>query len=63
MEATIPKTGTALQGLDSESRQMVIETVRQLKKRLLIKDKILEFDKKEIFPDGWRCSRLLCGDF
>jgi len=43
MEATIPKTGTALQGLDSESRQMVIETVRQLQKRLLIKDKILEF--------------------
>ena len=51
MEATIPKTGTALQGLDSESRQMVIETVRQLKKRLLIKDKILEFDKKEVFPE------------
>ena len=51
MEATIPKTGTALQGLDSESRQMVIETVRQLKKRLLLKDKILEFDKKEVFPE------------
>ena len=51
METTIPKTGTELEGLDPELRQMVVETVRQLKKRLLIKDKILEFDKKEVFPE------------
>ena len=51
MEPSISNTGTALQGLDPESRQMVVETVRQLKKKLLIKDKILEFDKKEVFPE------------
>lgn len=40
-----------LRGLDDESREMVTETVRQLKKRLLTKEKILEFDRKEIFPE------------
>lgn len=30
---------------------MVIETIRQLKKRLLTKDRILEYDRKEIFPE------------
>ncbi len=40
-----------LYGLDQESRQMVLETVAQLRKRLLTKDKILEFDQKEIFPE------------
>jgi alkylation response protein AidB-like acyl-CoA dehydrogenase len=38
-------------GLDLESRQMVIETVRQLKDRLLTRDKILEYDKNEFFPE------------
>jgi alkylation response protein AidB-like acyl-CoA dehydrogenase len=38
-------------GLDSETRQMVIETVRQLKNRLLPKEKISEFDKLEVFPE------------
>jgi alkylation response protein AidB-like acyl-CoA dehydrogenase len=38
-------------GLDAESRQMVLDTIGQLKKRLLTKDKIFEFDKKEIFPE------------
>lgn len=38
-------------GLDEESRQMVVETVQQLRKRLLTKEKVLEFDKKEVFPD------------
>ncbi len=38
-------------GLDDESRQMVIDTVLQLRKRLLTKEKILEYDKKEIFPE------------
>ena len=40
-----------LYGLDIESRQMVLDTVNQLKKRLLTKDRILEFDQKEIFPE------------
>ena len=40
-----------LRGLDSESRQMVIDTVAQLKKKLFTKEKILEFDKREIFPE------------
>ena len=40
-----------LAGLDPESRQMVLDTVAQLKKRLLTKEKILEFDRKEIFPE------------
>ena len=40
-----------LLGLDAESRQMVIDTVGLLRKRLLTKDKILEYDAKEIFPE------------
>ncbi len=43
--------GVELGGLDDESRQMVADTVRQLRKRLLTKEKILEYDKKEIFPE------------
>jgi len=35
--------------LDLESRQMVLDTVAQLKKRLLTKERILEFDRKEVF--------------
>ena len=42
---------TELQGLDHESRQMVLDTVAQLKKRLLTKDKILQYDREEIFPE------------
>ena len=38
-------------GLDDESRQMVIDTVWQLRKRLFTKEKIIEYDKKEIFPE------------
>ena len=45
------ETGTALKGLDAESRQMVIDTVHQLRERLLTKELISEFDKKEIFPE------------
>jgi alkylation response protein AidB-like acyl-CoA dehydrogenase len=40
-----------LAGLDLESRQMVLDTVAQLKKRLLTKERILDFDRKEIFPE------------
>ena len=40
-----------LAGLDTESRQMVIDTVGLLKKRLLTKEKILEYDQEEFFPE------------
>jgi alkylation response protein AidB-like acyl-CoA dehydrogenase len=40
-----------LYGLDPEMRQMVLETVGQLSKRLLSKDRVLEWDKKEVFPE------------
>jgi alkylation response protein AidB-like acyl-CoA dehydrogenase len=42
---------TQLQGLDQETRQMVLDTIGQLRKRLLTKEKILEYDRKEIFPE------------
>lgn len=38
-------------GLDPDLRQMVLDTVRNLRNRLLTKEKILEFDKKDIFPE------------
>ncbi len=41
----------ALMGLDLESRQMVLDTIGQLKKRLLTQEKIFEFDRDEIFPE------------
>jgi alkylation response protein AidB-like acyl-CoA dehydrogenase len=41
----------ALIGLDAELRQMVIDTIRQMKSRLLTREKILEYDKNEIFPE------------
>ena len=44
-------TETGVRGLDPESRLMVIDTIRQLRKRLLTREKVLEFDKKEIFPE------------
>ncbi len=40
-----------LYGLDLESRQMVLDTVGQLKKRLLTPEKIFQFDREEIFPE------------
>ncbi len=41
-----------MRGLDLESRQMVLDTIDQVKKRLLTKEKILEYDQKEIFPEA-----------
>ena len=47
-------TGTQqnLAGLDSESRQIVLDTLGLVRKRLLPKEKILELDKKEEFPEN-----------
>jgi alkylation response protein AidB-like acyl-CoA dehydrogenase len=42
---------TALYGIDPEMRQMVIDTVKQLRKKLLSKELILSFDKNEVFPE------------
>lgn len=42
----------ALRGLDAESRQMVVETVRQLQKKMLTQEKILAWDKNETFPEA-----------
>ncbi len=38
-------------GLDEESRQMVVETVGQLRKKLLTRENILAWDKHEEFPE------------
>ena len=51
MTASQNKTEKKLYGLDTESRQLVLDTVRQLRKKLLSKERILSFDKNEIFPE------------
>jgi alkylation response protein AidB-like acyl-CoA dehydrogenase len=51
MTTSTSTSGRNLKGLDLESRQMIIDTVRQLRKCLLTKERILEFDKNEIFPE------------
>ena len=38
-------------GLDPESRKLVLDTMRQLRKKLLTKENVLEWDKNEIFPE------------
>ncbi len=38
-------------GLDVEMRQMVLDTVAQLRKRLLSKDKVIGWDRDEVFPE------------
>ncbi|MBW1649277.1 MAG: acyl-CoA dehydrogenase family protein [Deltaproteobacteria bacterium] len=38
-------------GLDSDLRQMILQTVSRLENSLLTKEKISEFDQKEIFPE------------
>ncbi|MCK4390249.1 MAG: acyl-CoA dehydrogenase family protein [Desulfobacterales bacterium] len=48
------KTGDTLQdlsGLDLETRQIVLDTLGLVRKRLLPKEKILELDKKGEFPE------------
>jgi len=40
-----------LSGLDLESRQMVLDTLELVRKRLLPKEKVLELDRKEEFPE------------
>jgi len=51
MTSTSTDAENGLYGLDIESRQMVIETVRQLRSKLLTKETVLAFDRDEIFPE------------
>jgi alkylation response protein AidB-like acyl-CoA dehydrogenase len=41
-----------LKGLDAESQQMILETIRQLQKKMLTREKILAWDKTESFPEA-----------
>ncbi len=50
MTAIEGETGQ-LYGLDAESRQMVIDTVHQLRERLLTRETILDYDRREVFPE------------
>ncbi|MDH3568415.1 MAG: acyl-CoA dehydrogenase family protein, partial [Desulfobacteraceae bacterium] len=51
MTESANERGPVLKGLDPELRQMVIDTVRQFKTRLFTREKILEYDKNEFFPE------------
>ena len=51
MTETENEGGAHLQGLDEDLLQMVLDTVEQVRKRLLTKETILEFDKNDIFPE------------
>ncbi|MBW1739875.1 MAG: acyl-CoA dehydrogenase family protein [Deltaproteobacteria bacterium] len=51
MATYIGDTPHDLAGLDPESRQIVLDTLGLVQKRLLPKEKILELDKKEVFPE------------
>ena len=51
MSATEFEGSSHLKGLDEDSMQMVIDTVDQIKKRLLPRETILEFDKNNTFPE------------
>jgi alkylation response protein AidB-like acyl-CoA dehydrogenase len=51
MGASVNEEEPELKGLDPELRQMVIDTIRQLRNRLLTQEKILEYDKNEFFPE------------
>lgn len=49
-QADVEKKGH-LKGLDEDSMQMVLDTVDQIRKRLLTKEFILEIDKNGVFPE------------
>ncbi len=45
------KSTTALSGLDFDSRKMILDTIKDLRKRLLTKEKVIELDRADIFPE------------
>jgi alkylation response protein AidB-like acyl-CoA dehydrogenase len=47
-----PQETANLRGLDDESREMVVDTIRQLRKRLLTRENILRWDREEVFPEA-----------
>ncbi|MBI5590909.1 MAG: acyl-CoA dehydrogenase family protein [Deltaproteobacteria bacterium] len=51
MSPSVHESSTPLHGLDAESRQMVLDIVTKIKTRLLTRENVLEFDRKEIFPE------------
>lgn len=51
MSSSAKESDVQLFGLDDESRQMVLDVVPKIKARLLTRENILEFDRKEIFPE------------
>jgi alkylation response protein AidB-like acyl-CoA dehydrogenase len=51
MVSASPTPARPLVGLDAESLQMVLDTVAQLRKRLLTREKVFEFDRREVFPE------------
>ncbi len=51
MAETEIEGGSHLKGLDEDLMQMVLDTVDQIRKRLLTRETILEFDKNDIFPE------------
>jgi len=51
MNATDSEARPSLLGLDEDSRQIIIGTIKDLRKRILTKEKILEFDKNDFFPE------------
>ncbi|RTZ97762.1 MAG: acyl-CoA dehydrogenase [Deltaproteobacteria bacterium] len=52
MTERVKEPEAKLHGLDDESRQMILDMVDQLRERLLTREKVLEFDEKEIFPEA-----------
>ena len=51
MSPSVHETSAPLYGLDDESRQMVLDVVPKIKARLLTRETILDFDRKEVFPE------------
>ena len=51
MTASDTQKTAQLAGLDPESRKLVLDTMRQLRKKLLTKENVLEWDKNDIFPE------------
>ena len=51
MSSSMHESSAPLYGLDAESRQMVLDVVTKIKARLLTRENVLEFDRKEIFPE------------
>ncbi len=59
MSSLMHESSAPLHGLDAESRQMVLDVVAKIKARLLTRENVLEFDRKEIFPE--KLIRTLLG--